>query len=457
MIQLRLVRQLVVLAMLYFVAGKLGLRLAFVNASATGVWPPAGIALAALLIVGYRAWPAILCGAFFVNLTTAGSLATSIGIGVGNTLEGLAGAYLLNRFANGRRAFARVPDTFRFVILAGLLSTTVSPTVGVTSLSVAGFASWAEYGRVWSTWWLGDAVGVLVVAPVMLLWNADPEVRWNKGQTVEAVAVLVALLVVALAVFDGLGASAMRHYPLEFLCIPLLVWTALRFGQREAATAIVVLSAIALVATLRGFGPFGRDSRNESLLLLQAFLGVTAVMSMALGAVVSERRDVEDQLRRLAVSDPLTGLANYRQLIEAVDGEIRRSQRSGRAFAIVFLDLDRLKKINDRYGHLVGSRALCRLADVLRGTSRGIDTAARFGGDEFALILPETDAAAARQVGERVAARLAAETEKPPLSVSMGVAVYPGDGDSVDSLLAAADRVLYEAKVGSGKVRVPRQ
>jgi len=440
-----------VLALVYFVAGKLGLRLAFVHASASSVWPPTGIALATLLILGYRVWPAILCAAFVVNLTTAGSVATSLGIGVGNTLEGLVGAYLVNRFANGRQALACTRDTFRFTLLAAVLATTISPTLGVTTLSVAGFASWSDYGRIWSTWWLGDAVGALVVAPVVLLWSADFHVRWNRGRVLEAIALLAALVVVSLVVFDGLGASTIRHYPLEFLCIPLLVWTAFRFGQREAAIAIVVLAAIAITGTLRGFGPFARDTQNESLLLLQAFVGVTAVMSLVLGAVVTERKDVEDQLRRLAGSDPLTGLANYRQLIDALDGEIKRSQRSGRPFSIVFLDLDRLKRINDRHGHLVGSRALCRLAAVLRATSRDIDTAARFGGDEFALILPETETSAARQVGERIAARLAEETEKPALSVSVGVAAYPGDGDSVNVLLAAADHVLYEAKVRTGK------
>ena len=451
LIHRRLIWQSALLALAYFLAGKLGLRLAFVNASATGVWPPTGIALAAFLILGYRAWPAILCAAFLVNVTTAGSVATSLGIGIGNTLEGLAGAYLVNRFANGRRVFAGARNTFRFVIFAALLSTMVSPIIGVTTLSAAGFAGWAQYGRIWSTWWLGDAVGALVVAPVVLLWSNDPRVRWNRGQVLEAAALLTALALVGLGVFDGLVASAFRHYPLEFLCVPLLIWTAFRFGQREVATAVAVLSAIAIVGTLRGFGPFARDTQNESLLLLQAFMGVTAVMSLALGAVVTERQDVEDRLRRLAVSDPLTGLANYRHLIDAVEGEIKRSQRSGRAFAIVFLDLDRLKQINDRHGHLVGSRALCRLGDVLRVTSRGIDTAARFGGDEFALILPETDVEEARLVGARIVERLAAESEKPALSVSVGVATYPGDGDSVESLLGTADRLLYEAKVRTGK------
>jgi diguanylate cyclase (GGDEF)-like protein len=445
------VRQSAVFAVAYFIAGKLGLQLAFVHASATGVWPPTGIALAAFLIVGYRAWPAILCAAFFVNVTTAGSVASSLGIGIGNTLEGLVGAYLVSRYASGRGAFKHTRDTFRFVVLAALLSTTVSPTIGISSLCVAGFAEWSQFGRIWATWWLGDAVGAIVVAPLVLLWSADPKIRWDRRQTVEAAVLFVALAVVCLAVFDGLVASAFRHYPLEFLCIPLLIWTAFRFGQREVAAAVVILSAFAIAGTVRGFGPFARDSQNESLLLLQAFIGVTAVMSLALGVVTSERKDVEDRLRRLAVSDPLTGLANYRFMIEAVESEIKRSHRSGRAFAIVFLDLDRLKKINDRYGHLVGSRALCRLGDMLRSTSRSIDTAARFGGDEFALILPETDVEEARLVGARIAERLAMESEKPGLTVSVGVAAYPADGDSVESLLGAADRVLYEAKVRSGK------
>src|SRR6184192_4115850 len=123
-----------VLAAVYFVAGKLGLRLAFVHVSATAVWPHTGIAIAAFLILGLRAWPAILAGAFLVNLTTAGSLATSIGLGIGNTLEGVVGAYLVNRFAGGRNAFERAPDVFKFALVAAMLSTTVSATVGVTTL-----------------------------------------------------------------------------------------------------------------------------------------------------------------------------------------------------------------------------------------------------------------------------------------------------------------------------------
>src|SRR5439155_17378230 len=125
----------------------------------------------------YRVWPGIFLGAFLVNITTAGSVATTIGIATGNTLEGLLGAYLINRFANGRRALERSQDVFKFATLAALLSTTVSATFGVTSLCLGGYARWADYEPIWLTWWLADAVGAFIVAPLLLLWSADPRVR----------------------------------------------------------------------------------------------------------------------------------------------------------------------------------------------------------------------------------------------------------------------------------------
>src|SRR5207237_6126454 len=146
----------------YFIAGKLGLMLASLHASASPVWPPAGIALAALLLFGYRAWPAIFVGAFLVNVTTAGSPGTSFAIAAGNTLEALVGAWLVNRFAGGRRVFDRAVDVFKFDGLAAVLATMVSATIGVTTLAVAGYASWSDYRSIWLTWWLGDAVGALV-------------------------------------------------------------------------------------------------------------------------------------------------------------------------------------------------------------------------------------------------------------------------------------------------------
>jgi diguanylate cyclase (GGDEF)-like protein/PAS domain S-box-containing protein len=161
---------------------------------------------------------------------------------------------------------------------------------------------------------------------------------------------------------------------------------------------------------------------------------------------ITERKAAEDRITHLVASDPLTGLANYRRLIDAFDIEAQRSRRTGRSFALLLLDLDELKKINDTYGYLVGSRALCRLGYVLRVQCRGIDTAARHGGDEFAMLLPETRADGARILIERIRERLANDGEQPPLSVSIGTAVYPDDGDTLEKLLKTAECALYMMK-----------
>jgi diguanylate cyclase (GGDEF)-like protein/PAS domain S-box-containing protein len=285
-------------ALLYFVAGRLGLMLALVNPSATAVWPPTGIALAAMLMLGFRVWPAIFAAAFLVNVTTTGSIATSIGIAVGNTLEGVVGAYLVNRFANGRAAFERAKDVFGFAFLAGLVATTVSATIGVASLVLGGLADRAHDGSIWMTWWLGDAAGALIVAPVFLLWSQKPRFpwQWDRQKILEAAVLLLSLVLAAVAVFALPSPFAGKNYPLEFACAPFLVWVAFRFRQRKAALAILVLSGIAIWGTLRGFGPFRRDSVNESLLLLQTFLCMIAVTTLALSAVVAERRRVEESL-----------------------------------------------------------------------------------------------------------------------------------------------------------------
>jgi diguanylate cyclase (GGDEF)-like protein len=449
----RFLRDLAVLAALsgvYFVAGKLGLKLASIHASATAVWPCTGIALAAFLTLGYRIWPAILAGAFLVNLTTAGSVATSIGIAVGNTLEGVVGCYLVSRFAGGQHAFERAHDTLKFGLLAGIVSTTVAATFGVTSLALGGFADWAKYGSIWCTWWLGDAVGAVVVTPFLLLWRENPRLNWTRKQLIELTFLFLGLFFTGWSVFGGRFHSALKNYPLEYLCIPFLIWAAFRCGRREAATAICVLSAIATWGTLHGFGPFSWESQNTSLLLLQAFMGITALTTLAFAAEVTEHERADEYVRQLAVTDPLTGLANYRRLLDALDAEINRYGRTGRAFAVIVLDLDGLKKINDTLGHLVGSEALCRLANILRIHCRAIDTAARYGGDEFVLILPETESHAALRVAHRIAERLSTDGDEPPVTVSIGTAVYPHDGDTIDELLAAADRALYRDK-GSSK------
>ena len=289
----------------YADAGKLGLQLAFVNASATAVWPPTGIALAALLLVGQRVWPIIFVGAFLVNVTTAGTIATSLGIAAGNTLEAVVGAALVTRFAAGRNAFVRAPDVLRFTAVAAMLSTTVSATIGVATLSLGGFARWSELGSIWLTWWLGDATGCVLVAPLLILWANEPTGRWTPPRLLEAGLLLLSLAAVGEIVFGAISLIGVRNYEIGFIAIPPLVWAAFRFGRRETATATFVLGVMALWGTLHGRGPFARENPNESLLLLQAFMGVNAVLALIFSALVSERNRVE--LERQALLDEAQG------------------------------------------------------------------------------------------------------------------------------------------------------
>jgi len=292
--------RLALLAGVYFAVAKVGLMLAFVHASATTVWPPTGLALAANLVLGYWVWPGVLVGAFLANVTTGGDIASSAGVAMGNTLEGFVGAYLVNRFARGRHAFERPQDMLQFAVLAGMVSTAVSATFGVTSLSLAGIARWADYGSIWLTWWLGDAGGALIVAPLLILWIGRPRVQVGPRRFLEAVFMLACVVVIAQVVFGGWLPARFRNYPIAFLCIPFLVLIAYRFGQRETATAAFVLSGLATWGTLRGFGPFTLAMPNESLLLLQGFMVVTTVTAMVLAAAVAENRRAETDRSRLA-------------------------------------------------------------------------------------------------------------------------------------------------------------
>lgn len=325
---------LLVVTATYFGSAELGLSQAFLHANVSPVWPPTGLAIAAVWLLGYRISPAILLGALLANLATPVPIATASGIAVGNTLEAVSAVFLLRRFVGLRKPFYRVQDTVSFVLVTGTLSTIVSATIGNISLCLGGAAAWANFGPLWLTWWLGDGVGALVVAPLLLTWIEKPSERWTLPQLAEAVLLLVSLSIIAAMVFGGWLLPKLASYPLEHLIVPFLLWAAFRFGPRGAATTIAVLSGIAVWGTRRGYGPFAAHSPNESLLLLQVFIAAVAITTLVLAAIVTERKRTEEALR--AKEAQLRLITDITPVMLTQCSRERRYRFANRAYAEVF-------------------------------------------------------------------------------------------------------------------------
>ena len=450
----RLAREQIILVsfvVLYGVAGRAGLALNYGHAAATMIWPSSGLALGALLILGYRIWPAIFCAAVLAYATVPGTLVTVLLMAAGHTGESLLAAYFVNRYADGRHALQNPANSFRFAGIALVVSLASGPTFNTWSLMLTGAAPGTDYTSIWITLVLGSLMGMLVVTPLIALYSQG-RVRWRAAQQAEAGLVLVALLLTGLTAFFGFPLP-LRGFPNELLCMPVMLWAVFRLGRRAAASALVVLWVIVLAGTLQGYGPFVRTTPFESLLVVQLFMAGMSIMTLSLAALASDYAVVESQLRELVVTDPLTGLPNYRRLLEVLGMEIARADRHKRTFAVVFFDMDGLKRINDEMGHLAGSRAVCRFAETLRAACRETDTPARYGGDEFVAVLSDTDQEGARLVVKRTTERLADDPDQPRLSVSYGVAVYPRDGGTPTTLLSAADRALYANKADKANTR----
>jgi integral membrane sensor domain MASE1 len=287
--------ELCVIGAAYYGLAKGGLALASLHPSATPIWPPTGFALAAVLLRGYRVWPAIFLAALIANATTAGSLATSVAIGAGNALEGVVGAFLVNRWSNGRDTFATPAGIARFSLLS-FVPTAMCATIGVGSLAAAGFADGANVGSIWLTWWLGDLAGALVITPVLVLWvmGSSP---WSRRDLAERAAVLAGACAVGLIAFSPLVEQTAHTAPLGFLAVVPLLWSALRLAPRDTATVALVLSGFAVWGTLAGGGPFARANLNDSFLLLLMFMIATTVPSLVLSAEVAVRKRTDEDLR----------------------------------------------------------------------------------------------------------------------------------------------------------------
>lgn len=455
--------QISLLAVVYFFAAKLSLYFAIPPGHATAVWPPSGIALAATLLIGNRLWPGVWLGAALVNYTVSSSPILAVLLGTGNALEALAGAALIRRYMGVPRRFEHCRDVIIFVAIAALICT-IASTVAVLSMGTLGLVSWTDIPANWWTWWQGDVSGIIIVTPLILSWRLRRAAPWSRGKKLEAFCLGGLLLIVTHFVF-GDATEFLSPFPLTFAILPLMMWAALRFSQRVVTTATAVVSAFAIDYTIHGIGPFSLWSMNESLLILLAFISTVVITSLALSALKIERGRAVEQLERLltesreqAVTDPLTGLYNRRYLWEFLRREWVRAKRKDDPLAVMMIDLDHFKRINDAHGHEAGDFVLTAVAALLRNRIRSSDIVCRYGGEEFALVLPEATLESVRLRAEDIRKSIKNlelthhGVPLGPITASLGIALFPDHVNDPESLIHAADAALYEAK-GAGRDR----
>ena len=570
--------RLIAVAAIYFVAGKFGLMFAFAGKTVSLIWPPSGLALAAMLLMGRQFWPAVALGAFLVNMTTGAPFLTVCGIALGNTLEAFVGAYLLEKSGFSIR-LESLHNVLRLIFLAALLSTMLGASIGVASLWLGGVIPDETTGTAWLGWWMGDAMGDLLIAPLLLTLATSRTSDWPPKRLAEFAALLLALSFAAMVAFGGwVEIGSGRPRPLPFIIFPLMVWGTVRFGMLGATVTTLMVFSFAGWGSIHQHGPFiGEISPLLRPSILWGFIAVLAGTTQILSAAYSERKraerkaaaaesrfrglveqslagiyfiqngrfvyanptfsgifgytpheilamadpiprlvvesdqtlvtenirkrmqgeagniryafkgmrkdgrqvDVEvhgkaveydgrpavagvaldvterneaqQQLSYLAYYDILTTLPNRTLFMDHLDLAIAGANRHGNLMALLFLDLDHFKEINDTLGHPIGDLLLQETAGRLLGCMRDTDTVARLGGDEFAII--QTDLAGlegaeilAQKIIEAISRPFLLDGNEVYTSTSIGVTVYPLEDVSPEQLLKNADMAMYAAK-----------
>jgi PAS domain S-box-containing protein len=340
--------RIIAVAVTYAVAAKLGLLLATIGVTVTLVWPASGVAVAALVLLGDRMVIGVALGAFLANATTSAPLPVAIAAAAGNSLEALVASQLLRRVAGFNPRLQRVRDVFALTLLGAAIPSVVAATIGSAALALTGQIPRARLPGAWGTWWAGDAVGIVMIAPLLLAWLTRKFDRPSLARAAELAALSLSAALVSVLLFGGVLPTSATA-PLSFVVYPLLLWVALRFGQRGATTGGLVASLIAIFWTVRGLGPFARETLGASLVFLNSFIAVAILTSLTVAAVMSERRRAtalarEGEKRLRALMDRLPAS------VWTTDAELRITSSQGAL----------LESLGVRAEELVGSTVMDR-------------------------------------------------------------------------------------------------
>jgi diguanylate cyclase (GGDEF)-like protein len=466
------VLQILGVAAAYYLAARVGLQLPLVRGQVTPLWPPTGVALFSLLLLGRRIWPGVSLGALLVNVPIGPSWFAVASIATGNTLAPLCSYWLLRR-VGFRTELNRLRDGLSLVLLGAMAGMLVSASIGSLALLASHAIASSDFWAVWSVWWAGDAMGVLVITPVLLFlrtarWPRSAPVRW----WIEAVALLLSTAIVTAAVTQ-------TRLGLLFLVFPFLIWAALRFRLGGATLCVLIVSALTIHAAAVASGPFAGNELLVNMTILQAFNGSAALTGLLLAAITAERtgafqnleqayRQLSDaataqeamrhQLAQRAMHDPLTGLPNRLVLAERLEWALGR--RGDESQAVLLIDVDRLKDVNDSLGHAAGDTVLVNISRRLLTTAPADAVVARLGGDEFAVLVeavPDEQQALAQaeRIIEAMRRPFVIDGQQLYLSVSIGLLTIDQAWRPVSptDALRDADFALHTAKE-AGKNRV---
>jgi diguanylate cyclase (GGDEF)-like protein len=456
MTRLNYLVEIFAVTLIYIITARVGQIFAIPPGNITPVWIPSGVMLAWAIIRGNYVWPGIFLGAFIGNVwayadlsslsTILRSLLSGSANGIGDVICTIGSAYFFTLYTNDANPFKNLKAFLYLFIFGVILGPLISATFGVNALLLTGFLPNDSYIVAYVTWFIGDSVGVLLFAPLILLGyfpNNDPV---RKIGLHESIPFFISLILIPFMSFLPDSLIILKQQP-AIVIVPVLIWCVLRMSQTIVFYSAAYLSVTSIILSYLGQSLFKTDAQFQSVLMLQLFIIVTISSVFILSALIHEKENILAQLKKNYDFDSLTKIYNRQYFERQVKEEIERHARYDSTFCVIMYDIDFFKAVNDTFGHLVGDEVLVNLSAIVATEIRDIDTLARWGGEEFIILMPQTKLEGAKIIAERIRQQVeqANLLPKGKLTISLGLIEY-SDQDDSKSYLKRLDDALYDAK-----------